>query len=154
MVIQSWRWYWKCWITLLGLWTRSNHRSKCTFRTTFFPKNGWWWKKLRGLLIEESFNKVKALGGCCVKCRLIQISMLLSDGKLRGLLNWSNRNMFKVHFMFFTAGGGDGGQRPCACAVALHTTAISKHGGGRRQCCESVSLPLFLVGIKRAARRR
>lgn len=37
----------------------------------------------------------------------------------------------------------------CACAVALCTTAISKHGGGRRQCCEAVSLSLFTVRVKR-----
>lgn len=36
--------------------------------------------------------------------------------------------------------------RLCAMRMrsgALHTTAVSKHGSGCRQCCESVSLPLF-----------
>lgn len=35
-----------------------------------------------------------------------------------------------------------------ACAVALCTTAISKYGGGRRQCCEAVSLSLIAVRVK------
>lgn len=42
----------------------------------------------------------------------------------------------------------------CACAVALCTTAISKHGGGRRQCCEAVSLSLFTVRVKRTDLQR
>lgn len=43
---------------------------------------------------------------------------------------------------------------PRACAVALCTTAISKHGGGRRQCCEAVSLSLFTVRVKRTDLQR
>lgn len=39
-----------------------------------------------------------------------------------------------------------------ACAVALCTTAISKYGGGRRQCCEAVSLSLIAVRVKRMQR--
>lgn len=35
-----------------------------------------------------------------------------------------------------------------ACAVSLCTTAISKYGGGRRQCCEAVSLSLIAVRVK------
>lgn len=39
-----------------------------------------------------------------------------------------------------------------ACAVARCTTAISKYGGGRRQCCEAVSLSLFAVRVKNKRR--
>lgn len=41
-----------------------------------------------------------------------------------------------------------------ACAVALCTTAISKYGGGRRQCCEAVSLSLIAVRVKTNAEDR
>lgn len=56
-----------------------------------------------------------------------------------------------MHFIFFTLGGSNDQLCVCAGAVALCTTAISKHGGGRRQCCETVSLSLFTVRVKRAA---
>lgn len=43
--------------------------------------------------------------------------------------------------------------RLCACAVALRTTAVSKYGSGCRQCCESVSLPLFSFWKSQTTRR-